>query len=278
MTSAALVLTSSPKIVIDLSLSPDDTRTVLNALQPDRAYTTHFHYDHSRFWKAVQEAGPTEFYIPSGEESILTQESTFLEKTFGHHGDPELQNRFMKIADFSPLKRYSTYDGQHQILSGATSLECIKTAGHSPSHMSFYLPGERVMFAGDLGMGQFGPWYGWVSCDLENYVESLLKLKSYPVETLLTSHDGVFSSDIDAAWDSCLSHFINRERSIRNRLDAGRSEDEIVAGGIYFTNKEKVEEPMKSIITIWDRIMLDHHLKTLANGSLENQFPQLSHL
>lgn len=272
---AALVISSSPKIVIDLNLSDSDTETVLNELQPDRAYITHYHLDHSRFWPAVEKFSSAAFYIPAGEEMMLSDRDSFLETTPGKHGSRDAWLGFLKMSGFRPIQKYRTYDGNHRISSGNSTIECIRTAGHSPSHTSFFLPAERVLFAGDLGFNRFGPWYGWMSCSIPDYIESLLTLRSLPVETLLTSHEGVIRSGIDKAWDDCLAHFFIRERNIRKQLDTGETTDSIVAKGIYFTNKDRVEEPMKTVITIWDQIMLDHHMEILEKGSLEAQYPDL---
>ncbi|NQU64832.1 MAG: hypothetical protein HQ517_11215 [SAR324 cluster bacterium] len=46
--------------------------------------------------------------------------------------------------------------------------------------------------------------------------------------------------------------------------------------GKNHSEKDLVKEPMKAVITIWDTIMLEHHLKILESGSLEKQFPDLS--
>ncbi len=273
---AALVISSSPKIVIDLNLSDADTQSVLQELQPDRAYTTHFHLDHSRFWQAVEKFSSAEFFIPNGEESMMSDLNAFLKSTPGDHGTPELWDAFVEIGGFKAIEKYRVYDGTHRIKSGSTTVECIVTPGHSPSHTSFYLPDNRVLFAGDLGLGRFGPWYGWMNCRIPDYIESVLKLKSYKTETLLTSHEGIIRSNIDSVWDECLGHFFTREKAIRSQLDAGKTIDDIVEKGIYFTNKGQVKEPMKTIVTIWDQVMLDHHLEILTNSSLETLYPDLS--
>jgi hydroxyacylglutathione hydrolase len=273
---AALVLSSNPGIVIDLNLAEADTEAVLREIQPERAYLTHYHLDHSCFWQEVQKHSSADFYIPRGEEAMLSDTSTFLKETPGEFGDDELWRLFIKMAGYKEIKTYRVYDDNHRFQSGVSTIECIRTAGHSPSHTSFYLPSERILFAGDLGFNRFGPWYGWKNCDIPSYIESLLRLSTLKTETLLTSHEGIIRKNLDAVWDSCLSHFLTRERSIRKQLDSGKTQEEIAADGIYFTNKERVDEPMKTVITLWDRMMLKHHLSFLESNPLEKLFPQLA--
>jgi len=276
LSCAALVFSSSPGIVIDLNLSDADTEAVLKDIKPDSAYTTHYHLDHSRFWQAVQKHSSAEFFIPSGEERMLSDTETFLKETPGDHGDAEIWKVFIEFSGYKEIETYSIYDSEHKIQSGSTTIECIRTAGHSPSHTSFYLPSERALFTGDFGLNKYGPWYGWMSCDIPSYIESLLMLRSLKVETLLTSHEGIIRSDIDSTWDDCLRQFFTREQLIRKELDSGKTHEEIVAKGIYFTNKDRVKEPMKTVITIWDKIMLEHHLAFLENDPLQKLYPRLA--
>lgn len=277
ISSSALVISSAPGIVVDLNLSAVDTERVLKRTNPERAYATHFHYDHSQFWKAVEQWCDADFFLPEGEMGMMTDAEAFLAATFGEYGNEVIRRGFLDMADYRPITGCRAFNGSHRIRSGTTTIEAVPSPGHSPDHMSFYLPGERIMFTGDLGIGnRFGPWYGWMSCDISSYVESLLRLKSYHADVLLTSHEGMIHEGIDCSLDNCLNHFLTREASIRKKLDAGYSEADIVAEGIYFTNKERVKEPMKTIITIWDRIMLDHHLAALAQGALEKLFPEVT--
>ncbi len=276
LSCAALVISSTPKIVIDLNLSDDDTETILKEIQPEQAYTTHYHLDHSPFWRAVKKFTTADFFIPRGEEQFLSDRNAFLKHTPGDQGDIETWEIFLELAGYQEIKEYKVFENKHQIKTGTSTVECISTPGHSPSHTSFYLPSERILFAGDLGLGKFGPWYGWESCDIKSYIESLLKLKSLKTDILLTSHEGMNHSDFDLIWDSCLSHFFKRENSIRKQLEAGKTKQEILATGVYFTNKDRVEEPMKTVVTLWDSIMLEHHLKILENGSLAEDFPDVS--
>jgi len=272
LSSAGLVISSRPAVVVDLSLPEADAAEVLREIAPERAYTTHFHYDHSQSWKAVARYSQAAFYVPEAEAGLLTDADAFMANTFGPYGTPEIRRGFLAFANYEAAKSVNPYGGNHSFRSGSSTIEAILTPGHSPGHTSFYLSGERIMFAGDLGLGRFGPWYGWVSCSIEEYIESLLRLKGYDTRILLTSHEGIVRDDIDGAWNACLGHFFSRETAIRSRLDAGRSPEEIAAEGIYFTNKDQVKEPMKTILTIWDRIMLDHHLKILDRGSLQQLF------
>ncbi len=276
MSSAALVISSSPKTVIDLNLSEIDTESVLKELQPERAYATHFHTDHSRFWLPVSKFSSAEFFVPGADELMLSSRESFLKNTFGEHGTGEIRDISYELLGYKEIGDYRVYNDGHRIGTGSSVVESVLTPGHSQAHMSFYLASEKVLFTGDLGLDRFGPWYGWVSCEIEPYIESLLKLQSFKAETLLTSHNGIIHSNIDQAWDDSLRHFFKRERFIRDQLDEGKSINEILEKGVFYANKDRIKEPMQTVVRIWDRIILDHHMKILEDSSLEKRFPELS--
>jgi glyoxylase-like metal-dependent hydrolase (beta-lactamase superfamily II) len=149
----------------------------------------------------------------------------------------------------------------------------IPAPGHSPGHMTVYFPEEKILFASDLGLGRFGPWYGSRDCSICCYVETLLSLKSMKPRLILTGHDGLISRNIETAFDQCIGAFFRRERMIREGLERGRSRDSIVKDGIYFTNKAKAKGHLKDFLFFWDAVMFDLHVQVLEEGELHSFFP-----
>ena len=71
--------------------------------------------------------------------------------------------------DFGGYQEISAFDLHHDhkiFTCNDTTLTCIKSPGHSPSHTCFYFPAERILFFGDMGIGIRVPFYGFKDCDL----------------------------------------------------------------------------------------------------------------
>ncbi|MRR14426.1 MBL fold metallo-hydrolase, partial [archaeon] len=151
----------------------------------------------------------------------------------------------------------------------------IHTPGHSPGHTSFYLPGMKILFACDLGLDRIGPWYGWKDCSIEAIIESILSLRSMEIKLILTSHGGIIARDIMHSWDRALIHILNREQKIAQDLDMGKPRETIINEGLCYPKKDKLREPIASLFTMWDSVMLDHHMKILDKSSLIKLFPEL---
>ena len=153
-------------------------------------------------------------------------------------------------------------------------MRAIKSPGHSPSHTAFHIPEENILFTSDMGVGQWGPWYGWVDSSILQYLESILRLKAVGDVRLVTCHDGIISDNIPVVWNRCIDKFYERENLVVDMLDRGCTKDEIIAEGIYFKKKSKIAEPMKSMLNVQDEIMLEHHLNVISDGGLANILPE----
>jgi hydroxyacylglutathione hydrolase len=276
---SGVMIQSTRKLVIDANMGPE-TVSFLQTEHPQASIVSHYHLDHGVWVTAVQDHTEADVFIPSGEEAYLTDLAFFLNHTAGPYGLADAWQRFsVDACGYRELKHYAPYDPGRSFSDQNLAILCLDTGGHSPSHRSFYFPEDKVLFTGDMGVDRFGPWYGWVDCDLRRLVDAILTLRSLPVDILLTSHGGMITSAcIQEAWDLTLQHLIDRENSVAQRLEKGLTPDAIVAEGIFFPNKSNVPQPMQSFLYMWDTAMFDHHHKLLDEGGLANFFPELKAL
>ena len=56
---------------------------------------------------------------------------------------------------------------------GKNRFEAMALPGHSPGHLGFREPRERILFAVDVGLDRFGPWYGFTHCRLDEYLAAI---------------------------------------------------------------------------------------------------------
>lgn len=276
---AGLVIDADPKVLIDTNMGYEETAKLLEHERPGISIITHYHLDHATWSALVLEYTDSELFVPEREEDYLRSIDFFVEHTAAPFGLADRWKQFMvETTHYREIKDFSTYNKNFRLKAGSTLIECIPTPGHSPSHSSFYLPIEKILFTGDMGIDRFGPWYGWRECSLADLVESILRLRSMKVDLLVTSHGGIVTGDMTQAWDRCLSHLLKRELLVEQGLSRGVSEKDMVERGIYFGDKSRVKEPMRSFLYMWDTAMLDHHLQILESASLVKLFPELSTL
>ncbi|HQI02110.1 MAG TPA: MBL fold metallo-hydrolase [Deltaproteobacteria bacterium] len=273
---AGLALSGRVKTVIDANPGRDKTRDLLKSLNPDIAIVSHYHTDHSSWAEQALQHTKAEIMIPHDEERYFRSFDHVIEHAAGRDVDESLWRSFsMDLLSYREIRTYVTYDSPCSFILGDVSLECIRTAGHSPGHTSFYFPGLKILFTSDMGIDRLGPWYGWRDCSIEETVESILHLRSLDVGLLLTSHGGIITRDIERCWDRALSQILDREQRIIHSLDMGKTQEEIIHEGVCYPRKDKVKELMRSFLTSWDTVMLDHHMKILGSTTLCRLFPAL---
>jgi glyoxylase-like metal-dependent hydrolase (beta-lactamase superfamily II) len=270
---SGMIVRGSGKAFFDTNFGEVRTKELLLSEKPDFALISHYHLDHALWGGFVRSVSDAELFVPFGEEDYVAKPGFFLEKT-GQGPSAELWKQFvLEHLKFGGVREFRIYDRSFSLDLKKTKMAFMPAPGHSPGHMTAYFPQEKILFTSDLGLGLFGPWYGFKDGDICHYVASLLNLKALKPKLLLTGHDGVIFEDIEAIFDRTIEAFFLREDRIREGLEKGRSRDSIVEDGIYFKNKEKAKGPLKAFLADWDAVMFDLHVGVLNKGGLDSLFP-----
>ena len=64
---------------------------------------------------------------------------------------------------------------------GDKTIESLHTPGHSPGHLSFFIPEDGAMLAGDLVAGSGSSWVGYPEGDVTDYLNSIARLKTLAI-------------------------------------------------------------------------------------------------
>jgi glyoxylase-like metal-dependent hydrolase (beta-lactamase superfamily II) len=78
-------------------------------------------------------------------------------------------------------------DGHVFDLGGGIAVEAMHLPGHTRGHSGFRI-GSDVFFLSDIDLTGFGPYYGDVWSDLEDFEESLVKVRSVDAAYYVTFH------------------------------------------------------------------------------------------
>ena len=267
---------SGAKVLIDTNLGNEETPVLFDQEKPDIVMITHFHLDHSSFTRYVADYSDTRILIPEKEVPFLTSFDFMIENTAGLMGMGVPWRDFaMNKLKFRVLKHYESFSEKTSLSHLIPEMTIVATPGHSPGHTSFYFPDDRILFAGDMGLDRFGPWYGWRNCSIQDIVESLLKLGSMDINLILTSHGGMIEKNIHQAFSHSLGHILEREKTITEKLDKGIKEEDIIQQGIFYKHRDKIPQPMSSFLHMWDIAMFDHHMTLIREGGILKLFPEL---
>lgn len=152
---------------------------------------------------------------------------------------------------------------------GKNRLKVIHTPGHSYGHCCFLVPEEKLIFLADIDLTSFGPWYGALDCNVDDFIASIEKLKKMKLETAVTSHKGdIFrgEDEIRNKLDWYLNIIYQREEKLLNFLKEEHTLEEIVNQAIIY---RKFPEPVEAF-KLMERISMLKQLERLvAKGMVE---------
>jgi glyoxylase-like metal-dependent hydrolase (beta-lactamase superfamily II) len=145
----------------------------------------------------ILDAGPVVVVIdpgPDDDSHLAALERRLAGKTVGvvlvTHSHPDhlpLAERLARPHKAS-VRRYPELDDGDVVRAGTLSITALYTPGHSADHLCFLLPDDRVIFTGDLILGQGSSMVTYPEGDVAAYLRSLDRLASLQPRTLFPGH------------------------------------------------------------------------------------------
>ena len=175
-----------------------------------RILLTHFHADHCGLAGLIAERSDAELFLSQIDDLAVRRflnEAQLIERRrrFGRSQGLDADAFAQMELAFSRFRGATTpfaatgflADGESLTLGGRT-LRVLATPGHSQGHLSFYLPTERLLIAGDHVLPRITPNLSPDLTDfafrpLKSYLESLEKAASFPVERVYPAHGRPFA-------------------------------------------------------------------------------------
>ena len=102
---------------------------------------------------------------------------------------------------------------------GELALKAIDTPGHASNHVCYLLQPGGLLFSGDHLLEGVTPVILAPDGDMAAYLDSLERLKSYPLEQIAPGHGGLYGAPMQAI-DAVIAHRLTREREVLAALHA----------------------------------------------------------
>ena len=185
-------------------------------------FLTHLHSDHTGLSTELHRPGCEIFLSPGDAEELLCRGTdefwrlrnenyirdgfsrAEMDELWGSNPAKELSPHLFR--DYTPVREGDVLE------YGGYRLRCVSTPGHTPDHMCLYDGERRVFFSGDHVLFHISPnicrWEVMPDA-LGSYLQSLKKVKDYPVELLLPAHRAETGKLKDRA-EELLSHHYRR--------------------------------------------------------------------
>jgi glyoxylase-like metal-dependent hydrolase (beta-lactamase superfamily II) len=244
------------RVLIDAGMGSSHIQTV-KKLGIDVLILSHCHIDHRLTRRQIPEVP---VWCHELEEPYLGNKELFLTATGIKRSGIDLMNLFDSSEGLFDVNiRHNLVDGE-QIDLGGLTLVTFYTPGHSPGHLAFYIPQHELLFSADVDLTPFGPFYGHDFADIDDFIQSIKKLRKLNPKITATGHAGPFEGDISKHFDDYEEVIYRRDRLVLEHLTQPRSLE-------YFTGRNLVfrsyPEPA-DLIQWFELVHIEKHLKRLA--------------
>jgi endoribonuclease LACTB2 len=125
----------------------------------------------------------------------------------------------LELAKVSHFQNVQALEMNKPLTVGRLEFHPIFTPGHSPGHVSFYEPISRLALVGDMLAGFGSIWIGTPDGNINNYFESLEKLRTLNATVLAPGHGEVIYN-VSEKLDEVKHHRLQRLEQVAGALMA----------------------------------------------------------
>jgi glyoxylase-like metal-dependent hydrolase (beta-lactamase superfamily II) len=149
---------------------------------------------------------------------------------------------------------------------GGISLEAIHTPGHTPGHLAFYIPQADLLFAADVDLTSFGPFYGHDFADIGEFIQSIEKLRRLNARIVATGHAGPFNGQVNEKFNAYEEIVYHRDRLILEQLTQAKTLGDFRGRNLIFRSYPDFED----LIRWFELVHIEKHLERLkAMGKVQ---------
>jgi len=188
--NSLMIRGSAETVVIDPSVTVVEKGGV--PLPVDAVINSHGHEDHlagnGMFPYARVHMHKLDLEVAHNLEALLN--------VFGFNSadHPEVASHFIEQFHYTPRPDATGFDDGHVWDLGGVTVEAVHLPGHTAGHSGFRISGG-VFYLSDIDLSGFGPYYGDVWSDLDQFEESLAIVREEEARFYVTfHHKGIIES------------------------------------------------------------------------------------
>ncbi len=159
-------------------------------------------------------------------------------------------------AKSSPVHHEISHD---QILDfGKTKVQVLHTPGHTPGHCCFLME-DGILFSSDIELSSFGPWYGHLCSNLDDYIKSIKLCMEINPSIIISSHRGIIKEDIQKRLHNYLNIIYQKEERLISSLKQPMTLDQLTDLVIFYGEIKNYFRLFK----MWEKMAIFVHLQRL---------------
>ena len=150
---------------------------------------------------------------------------------------------------------------------GGITLEAIHTPGHTPGHLAFYIPEADLLFAADVDLTSFGPFYGHDFADIDEFLQSIERLRQLSAGIVATGHAGPFNGQVNEKFKAYEEIVYRRDRLVLEQLTRPKTLSDFRGRNLIFRSYPDFPD----LIRWFELVHIEKHLERLkAMGKVQH--------
>lgn len=176
---------------------------------------SHCHIDHRLTSREIPDVP---VWCHAADAFFLNDRNLFYDAIGLQRSGLDLAGRFDYMDGMFGIEIHHYLNNADRIDLGGITLEVIHTPGHTPGHLAFYIPEADLLFAADVDLTSFGPFYGHDFADLDEFIQSIERLRQLNATIVTTGHAGPFNGQISEKFNAYKEIVYRRDRLILEQL------------------------------------------------------------
>jgi len=273
---------NSGNILIDCNFSKREYIQLLNDLnhKVTAYFATHTHLDHVNNLHHLERLKPDlQIYCPIPENEYLLNIDNFIKVNgaldFGV-GEP-LKNLLKGFLRFKELKSVIGFQPGKIFNFGEINIKTIPAFSHSPGHSIFLIKNipRSILFASDMGLEDFGPWYGFKYNKLKDIREDINKIEELYLNNdfiLASSHGEIIFEKNYEEFKKILHKIDQREEDLlklfKKDPNTPKSLKDLTLKGFIYSPRvvskwTQLSNDMDRLISFWESYFILNHVDEL---------------
>ena len=212
--------------LIDTGISPKRLKRLKKRFPINKVFLTHWHDDHISGNYLLRDA---KFYCHSKDKAPIENVDKMI-PLYNVKNTPiedELKS-LIKLLRMQNIKIDTLIEDNDIFnIDDQLKLKVLFTPGHTAGHCAYYEMNSKIAFLGDIDLTKH-PYYGNLDASLIEFEESIAKIKSLDINTVVTGHRGIiegkdktdgeiekYESILNGRDERILAYFSERSRPIK---------------------------------------------------------------
>ena len=224
----------------------------------DLLILSHCHIDHRLSVPSIPEVP---VWAHAKEAPYLEDLHCFVKSVGFDRGGFDLERVFPGL-EVPLIKVQKKIETEERLDLGGLTLEILLTPGHTPGHLSFFVPEAEFLFTADIDCTPFGPFYGHDFADIDDFIQSIRSLGKIKAKGMATGHAGPFSDQLAERLSAFEQVIYQRDRLLLQELSEPQPLEFFLGKNLFYPH---YPEP-QFLIRWFEQVHLEKQLERLVRS------------